>query len=269
MPGFKFMSKVMKFGHSMPLRYSAMHNCLKGDANVALNKFILGLSFYLMPPHTRVRAKVHSGTDLEVQYKLLDHGLPIDDCPVDANGNLRQDILNDWFHKHLAEQGVNVEALGVDVRKSTNSQIAGSTLGVGARKPTTSQIADSTLGVDVRKPTTSRITGSTSKATPGISHPISSPPRHDILLGKGRSIQNHPGNVCFREFLKQYAEQYDATSRNQRRNVLSKIREDLNCRGIRFLQERDGKWVECFDSVADKTISQAFRNRRKQQSKKE
>ncbi|KAL3941750.1 MAG: hypothetical protein SGBAC_003929, partial [Bacillariaceae sp.] len=160
---------------------------------------------------------------LEVQYKLLDHGLPIDDCPVDANGNLRQDILNDWFHKHLAEQGVNVEALGVDGRKPTTSQIAGSTLGVDVRKPNTSQIADSMFGIDVRKPTISRITGSTSKATPGISHPISSPPRHDILLGKGSTTQLHgtKGAMCSPRYEKTSIVEEFGSSKKGMQNGLS------------------------------------------------
>mmetsp|Transcript_41415 Transcript_41415/g.99771 ORF Transcript_41415/g.99771 Transcript_41415/m.99771 type:complete len:637 (+) Transcript_41415:140-2050(+) len=96
---------------------------------------------------------------------------------------------------------------------------------------------------------------------------ITNLPRHDIMLGTGRPNQNHPGNVFFREFLKQHAEEYYETPHFQRGPLYSKIRKDLNGRGIRFLYEKEGKWIECIDSVADKQISQTFTSRRRQWKK--
>eukprot|EP00526_Cylindrotheca_closterium_P023765 CAMPEP_0113613012 /NCGR_PEP_ID=MMETSP0017_2-20120614/6414_1 /TAXON_ID=2856 /ORGANISM="Cylindrotheca closterium" /LENGTH=194 /DNA_ID=CAMNT_0000522101 /DNA_START=142 /DNA_END=726 /DNA_ORIENTATION=+ /assembly_acc=CAM_ASM_000147 len=102
-------------------------------------------------------------------------------------------------------------------------------------------------------------TASISRPMPKSPHPITNPPKHDILLGRG--VTSHPGNVCFRKVVKQYTEEYDKAPRGQKRYLHSKIREDLNGRGIRFLYKREGKWFECIDSVAEKKIAHTLRKR--------
>ena len=217
--------------NSIPVRFTAQHTCLRAgnDANVALNKFCLGIIYKLFPDHLRIRTRIHYGTDLELQYQLQGHGIPIHTFPVDSDGNLREDIQNAWFYKHLqAMEGPNAKPAEIEHHNWHERLIE--------------DIDDSDTGYS--SPT--------------------SPPRHDILLGRGRPIQSHPGNVCFREYLKQFSHEYDEAPRHLRRMVRLKIREDLKSRGIRFLQERDGRWVECSVTEAEKTIGQAFRNQRKQ-----
>jgi len=40
---------------------------------------------------------------MEMQYELRSDGIPTKSCPVDVDGNIRQDILNGWFDKHQSE----------------------------------------------------------------------------------------------------------------------------------------------------------------------
>jgi len=202
-------------------------------ANVALNKFCLGMAYKLFPHNIRIRARIHYGTDMELQYQLQGHGIPIDTCPVDGNGNMRQDIQHAWFHKHQAMESPNTKLSEIERQKQDEQRIED--------RYDSDATADYSSSVD--------------------------PPRHDILLGRGRPIQSHPRNVCFREYLKQFSREYDESQRNLRRRILVKVREDLKSKGVRFLHERDGRWVECSAAEAEKTIGQAFRNQRKRTEK--
>ncbi|CAJ1938862.1 unnamed protein product [Cylindrotheca closterium] len=245
-PGISFMLSISDFVNSLPVRFTAMHHCLRAgkDANVALNKFVLGTISKFAPYHVRARTRIHYGTDLELQYQLKGHGIPVHHTfPVDSNGNMREDIKNVWFYKHLqavegpSEKDPDIEEHNwVDLLEGYNWD-------------------DWPIG-DTDE----------NDATSGHSSPTS-PPLQDILLGRGKPIQNHSGNVCFREYLKQFSIEYNEAPRHLRRTVRLKIREDLKRRGIRFLQEKDGRWVECSVAEAEKTIGQAFRNQRKQSRK--
>jgi hypothetical protein len=100
MPGFNFMLTIMGFTASLPMRYSGAHACLKtGKGNLALNNAILGIAMNGFPKYARVRMRLHYGSDVELQYELQGHGLPMRTCPADSNGNIRQDILNAWYFK--------------------------------------------------------------------------------------------------------------------------------------------------------------------------
>ncbi|KAL3931911.1 MAG: hypothetical protein SGBAC_011090 [Bacillariaceae sp.] len=209
MPGFNYVQSAIEFLLCIPVRFSAMHNCLKTrKGNLALNDFILRISIRATPMYSQVRSRIHFGSDMEVQYQLQSHGIPIEHCPIDQDGNVRMDILNDWFYKHLS--------------RSTSCQ-----------------------GNDV-----------------AIQQIVPQP--HDILLGRRKTL-HHLGNICFRQFVKQYSEEYDETPRNHRRLVLVRVVQDLKNRGIRFLRqvEDSEEWIESSEVDMEKTVGQVFRNLRK------
>jgi hypothetical protein len=121
---------------------------------------------------------------------------------------------------------------------------------------------------------------------------IDLPHRNDILLGKGRPCQNHPGNQRFLELCGFYLEEYNQSSRmGGRTNVARKFIQEIlhptrnsNSRvdllhpradgggGARFLQRRDDKlnsgwWEEVTDEdvLIDK-VTNTLRGLRKQAS---
>jgi len=90
------------------------------------------------------------------------------------------------------------------------------------------------------------------------------PRRHDVILGRGRTIQSHPGNVYFRKFLKQYCDSYDEAPRNQRRKMASELTHAFSAKDIRFLEQtKNGEWIESTLENAENKIGQVFRNLRK------
>lgn len=104
MPGFTFLLSMMEVVQSFPVRYSAVHICLKPRRNnLVLCNNLLNFTLNLTSERTRTRTRIHYGTGVELQYVIRSHGVPTRTCPVDIDGNIRRDNLNAWFHKHEAE----------------------------------------------------------------------------------------------------------------------------------------------------------------------
>jgi len=234
MPELNFLKKVMDFVSVIPVRYSAMHNCLRRrKGNLAqLNGLILRMQLRSCPLYSRVRSRIHIGNDMELQNQLQSHGIPIDKCPIDRDGKVRNNTLHDCFYKHHSKEG-----LGPFLALSEFSE---------EHKIPVPQSED--LG----------------SRTSAIKSTTTTPLRHDILLGRGRALQNHFGNIRFRNFLKRYIDDYDLTPRKHKGIILVKVVEDLKSRGIRFLRQMEtGEWIETDTADVEKLIGQFFRNLRK------
>ncbi|CAJ1937924.1 unnamed protein product [Cylindrotheca closterium] len=104
MPGFTFLLTLMDAVTSFPMRYSALHICLKPKrSSLVLSNTLLRYTLSLTSSRTRTRTRIHYGTGMELQYALRGHGVPTENCPVKIDGGLRKDILNAWFHEHEAD----------------------------------------------------------------------------------------------------------------------------------------------------------------------
>ncbi|CAJ1937770.1 unnamed protein product [Cylindrotheca closterium] len=179
---------------SFPLRYSAMHMCLKKDTgNLPLYNALVNSSIYILPQQTRARIRLFYGTDIEIHYYLRSHGIPTDNCPVDFYGSLRMDILNNWFENHKAT---------IDAGNDPSSgypplpqQALASERDWAAKAIIPEGVSDLGILLD--------------------NHRL--PSSHDVLLGRGWKLQNHEGNVRFRLFVEGYIYAYDNTPRQQRR----------------------------------------------------
>lgn len=254
MPGLNYMMKVLEFNTSIPMRFSAMHHCLKtGKGNLALNNALIGMAMNIFPKDARVRARLHYGSDMELHYQLRSHGFSIDTCPVDTDGNIRRDIINNWFYNHRAMlEGTSAPASLPDL--SDTLLLEEVPEGIG------SLMEGFPNDVDINA------TSNPDEQILPLSADGSSivPRRNDVLLGRGRTIQNHHGNVFFREFLKQYSDDYNEAPRNKRRKIATELVRALKAKGVRFLQQTDnGEWVESNFAEAEKKIGQVFRNTRR------
>lgn len=89
----------------------------------------------------------------------------------------------------------------------------------------------------------------------------------DVLLGKGFVIQNHPGNIAFREFLGEHKDRYESARGRSKCGVAKDLVSTLQANGVRFWQKGDeDSWAETsFDNVV-KTVAQFFRSARKRRS---
>jgi hypothetical protein len=100
--------------------------------------------------------------------------------------------------------------------------------------------------------------------SPAKPYVLCDPLPDDILLGRGKPIQQRPGNVRFREMAEKYMDKYEEGNRGAKYAVAAYVVYLLKEEGSRFLKElEDGGWVEVDEATARLKTSHAFRTRRK------
>lgn len=294
-PKFNFMLTIMDFTQSLPMRYSSMHCCIKtGKGNMALNNAILGIALTVFPQYARVRCRLHYGSDLEVQYELQSHGIPIRSCPMDAFGALKRDTLNVWLDKYreieeLQQQcepsplpfayspsNNNSSGNGALYKPDISSNSNQMNLFSSSQTPITKDSSILYRFEDSKKRTNSNMnidpipTSFSNSSSPPDSLPkmAAEPTMSDVLFGRGKNIQNHPGNIQFRAWLDGHRAEYDRTPRNKRRRIATELTNIMSASGIRFLKiSKDDQWVECDAVEAEDKIAQLFRSIRKHEPK--
>ncbi len=84
------------------------------------------------------------------------------------------------------------------------------------------------------------------------------PCTYDILLGRGKSIQNHSGNILMRNLIWHYIPIYRSATKKGK--VVWTVLHATKATGARFLERQtNGWWVEVSDEVARAKVSMSFR----------
>lgn len=250
MPPLSRVRKFMAFMKTIPIRRTGMHFCLKTTHSSLLsNNFLLENVFRGLQKSTRVRARVHYGSDMELQYKIRGHGLPAQNLPVDSSGNIRNDILNFWLHRYLAGEW--------------NQRVASASSDSGMENVVRS--FGSSIHRDDDLATTAAANSIENSSRFNVSKLVVEPTPRDVLLGRGRGNQLHPGNIRFRAFLNEFQEEYENTPKYTRIDTPTEITRRLLADGVRFLRKEDngGGWVEISFGEVERKVKQLFRTRKK------
>jgi hypothetical protein len=89
------------------------------------------------------------------------------------------------------------------------------------------------------------------------------PARHDVLFGRGRPAQCHPGNIRFRQLLELHADEYERVSKFEKTLLAARLVHTVKAAGSRFLKPVDGdRWVQVDEVMTHRKVSQSFRTRR-------
>lgn len=104
----------------------------------------------------------------------------------------------------------------------------------------------------------SRTTDSCHSIKSGIFLPSSK----DVLFGRGRPFQEHPGNVRFSLIIDSLQPRYEVARRSEKTVIAEEVVKKMKSRGGRFLRRLDGCWEEVSDIMAREKVSQAFRSLR-------
>ena len=259
------------------MRYSGMHLCVKGSdsGNLAVNNAILGIAMNGYPQYARVRSRLHSGSMMELHYQLKSYGIPVDTCPVDKDGNIRTDILNKWFYEHKALGGLQRDDFLSSLLNSNNDDLLNPIILSDDEEELDSlfeeyndeivpfELASSNqnahfIPLDADHELAAPLRDQLAQLIPEERQEvIVQPSRNDVLLGRGRDIQNHEGNVRFRKFLEPYGDEYDHAPRSKRRKIAREMNELLSSKGIRFLKQSGlHEWVESDAESAERKIAQ-------------
>eukprot|EP00526_Cylindrotheca_closterium_P004956 CAMPEP_0113640698 /NCGR_PEP_ID=MMETSP0017_2-20120614/21363_1 /TAXON_ID=2856 /ORGANISM="Cylindrotheca closterium" /LENGTH=623 /DNA_ID=CAMNT_0000551999 /DNA_START=33 /DNA_END=1901 /DNA_ORIENTATION=- /assembly_acc=CAM_ASM_000147 len=269
-PGLNFAMETMQVTTALPIRNSAMHFCLKPrKGGAALSDEILRVGVDNFSRHERVRTSLYFGSDLELRYHLRGRGIPTDTMPVGEVGNLLEDIiLNSWFYKHRDERNKNhlplaefdelfsKEPLAFSLQSLESEEMVDTG---GYHEDQTSEDTETARHATMELDLVNEEELPSSGSVAGVQ-----PRDQDVMLGKGKSYQNHPGNVYFRAFLEKYLDDYDKSPRHKRRHMCANLAHMLKAKGVRFIvQQGPEGWVECDSGAAEKKIGQLFRSLRK------
>ena len=91
------------------------------------------------------------------------------------------------------------------------------------------------------------------------------PSRDEMIIGRGRKIQKHPGNIKFRAFvqlkMKDYSDSGDKTVKSFIiSDVWKRMKQESSCGGFVKKDAETDKWIVPSDSTVRATIAQAFRD---------
>jgi len=268
MPGFGFIKEAQVFFDCVPIRYSSMHFCLQTKGcHLALNDVLVSLFLNGLPRYVRVRTRIHCGSIMELQYQLQSFGIPLSTFPFDVQGNVRSDILNLWFDKHLQERNQNIGFIEPAVARSATEDMEVESDDV---KHVQSDMNEDQAKEAFVEPgqVFAQISGNNGNPESSRETGAIKPTENDVLFGKGYRLQLHPGNIRFREFLEPHIDAYENTPRQSRREVAIELVQILRNNGVRFLQKAEsGEWMKSDNAQAEKKVAQYFRELRKKRAK--
>jgi len=91
--------------------------------------------------------------------------------------------------------------------------------------------------------------------------PILIPGLNDVLLGRGKGVYQHLGNIEFRRLIESRRSQYDATSSGiLKKDISNEIIDVVHGMGGRFLKDQGQfGWVSVDREVARQKVAHSFR----------
>eukprot|EP00980_Cylindrotheca_fusiformis_P015884 scaffold4642_cov112-Cylindrotheca_fusiformis.AAC.9 len=86
----------------------------------------------------------------------------------------------------------------------------------------------------------------------------------DIVFGRGKGFQNHPGNKRMRDIVEKYKTQYHSLRRAEKRKLVESVYKEITEGGARFLKKVEGEnaWVIVDAPVAIQKVSLTLRRRK-------
>eukprot|EP00980_Cylindrotheca_fusiformis_P016367 scaffold4880_cov106-Cylindrotheca_fusiformis.AAC.1 len=93
-----------------------------------------------------------------------------------------------------------------------------------------------------------------------VEHYVMLPSHTDVLLGRGKPSQNHPGNLRLSLIAESLLQKYDGSGKRQARTQLAaETVERMKGAGVRFLTKCDEGWKIAPDRLARERVSSTFR----------
>jgi hypothetical protein len=88
------------------------------------------------------------------------------------------------------------------------------------------------------------------------------PGKFDVLLGRGKPLQKHHGNLHYHFVIEGYHDQYEKAMKLEKTQIAKYIVETIQELGGRFLKQDEAGWIEIDDEAARTKVSHTFRNHR-------
>ncbi len=225
--GDSFMKATQMF-RAIPVNSRGLHACM--NPNKILEMFHHFRTFW--EKDSRLRIRIHQGTLTECKYSLMTFGLPTHCLPLDDDLSLRRESQLQWMERRR-EQESGTASFGTSSLMDENR-------------------IHTVCSEDIAPKTLSAI--------------IVSPSRKDVLFGRGRPIQDHPGNKLLNSLVESMRNRYENLQQRSDKTMLSQmIVSKVKNAGGRFLKlcaqnGESGGWEEANDAEAQAKVSHAFRS---------
>jgi hypothetical protein len=229
----------------LPIRVIATHSCTNHSRQ--LHMFYLSSRF--LGNFARVRSRVHFGSDTECQYALATFGIPTSMLTVTSRGDILVEDHLQWMYRQREREKKYSKG---DTRTTTTSATAPWTM---ARTTPTQAVQDHPPTVSIlRSPAISVVTAGEDDEDAHINRPSQTTKNQDgcsdraagglvddrdVLFGKGRGIQERPGNMRYRQLIESNMEVYNKSSKLKKRNVCEGIVRTILESGGLFLKQEE------------------------------
>jgi hypothetical protein len=170
------------------------------------------------------------GTAQEVLYELITYGIPRAIIPIDCDNNIMLTHFQSWFAMQAEKERVS-----------------------------------SSIAMD---PSSSSSSCSLSHCSGPTLQDVIVPGQFDVLMGRGKVIEDSSGNNHLRFLISAHYSKYDQAARVEKSAICSWIRGLIHQKGGRFLKKGgNNAWSEIPEPKAIEKISHAFRNYRSREVK--
>ena len=245
--------------YSLPGRVVSMHACV----NDAPSKAFFLLSTMLLGDHMSTRYRCHLGSHIEVQYELNTFGIPNRALPISITGVInveehRQFLRRLWIEEDSSSDPFMCPHSQLPFR--SDSVVTGNNCNAcDEASPSIDNPAEKI------KKMTSCNSKSQSKPDGTGSGLVVVPGENDVLLGRGKFVLEHVGNVKYRYMLGTYKEKYETGTKSVKSNIIGEIVAKIAENGGRFLeQDHDGGlWAPVSHETARQKVSHYFRNQKR------
>jgi hypothetical protein len=235
---------LQRIGRSFPCRMAALHACVDD----AKTKMVIDVSILMTGTYESTRYRCHSGSDIEVQYALSTFGIPNRLLPINGDGSIDKSQNLAFLKQVRVTEDVEMGSPAPEASDGTSWTTAPSG-------------TDQVLIPSARGRPSKPARYSESKTTEFVMVPS----ELDVLLGRGRAIQEHTGNLRCRQLVASYRDQYDRGTKTEKTDIIRLVVEGVHKWGGRFLERSDdgAVWSQVTDDHARYKISHGFRNHKR------
>jgi hypothetical protein len=207
--------------------------------------------------HHSMLLVLYLGSHMICQYALFSFGIRSDQWPMSFDGELKREKFLVWIRdREVIEQAVVVPDQVLVTSSTVLSLLsygAVMSLPIGVALGVTNNVIEDPLGGF-----------SLDKIVEEALYVLGvSPAPNDVLFGRGKTINDHPGNVILHRLAEERMHIYEMGSKWDKTVITSEIMAIIKEGGGRFLKTEGGSWVEVDDNVAREKVSHAFRSRRR------
>ena len=268
---FELVAEKQRLLSAMPIKVKSAHACTDNPAI----RLVMKACRPFLSKEFLSRTRIHCGnTHLECQYELLSYGIPLAALPVDSNGKCHNDFHILWIQRRhsieqermlhgmqstsmspvppLAEDTMDLDDNGMIMPIGpvfeNNRQVSN----LHPRSSVIQSTANPTAGLNTAVTSTSAATTSNAimmdvvvassippcDALNGIIFEAKST---DVILGRGKAVDMHAGNVQFRNFMKQESllNRYDNSKYSEKGEMADSILEVLqDSYNVRFITKQ-------------------------------